>query len=108
MAFTHKNYCGGAYVTRKRKWDSADIRNMCIRHELYTRGDCEEYNDMFDMVHDSEPVTKSMYKVAKNIYDHSEHSDFGVADIMYWIEKEVVITTFEIEEIEDLMNDDDF
>lgn len=85
-------------VTRNRMWYSDDVRRACIRNDLYTRGDNEAYSKMLEFIDKHEPTTKAMYLAAVDIAEHSK--DQTITNVMFILESEAVITTFEI-------NDDD-
>lgn len=91
--FTHTNYDEVA-ITRNRYWDANSVREACIRNDLYTAGDSEAYTAMLNMVERTEPTTKAMYLVAKDIQEHSD--DQTITNVMFILEREAVITTFEI------------
>ena len=91
--FTHTTHDTVA-ITRNRRWDFNSVREACIRNDLYTRGTNEAYSAMLDMADRTEPTTKAMYLVAKDIQEHSE--DQTITNVMFILEREAVITTFEI------------
>lgn len=35
-------------IVEKRFWSASGVRSVCIHNDLYTRGDCEEYDQMLD------------------------------------------------------------
>lgn len=89
-----------------------DVRAMCVRENLFTRGTNEQYNYLFDMVNnlpkDCEIDNKHLLAIATYIRIHSdcdkwisqtglEIKDFD-AQIMYLLYKEVG-TGFEILEV---------
>lgn len=92
--FTHSSQIGYDTVTRKRTWGSSLVREACIRNSLYTRGDNEAYMKLLDYVDDHEPTTKSLYIAASDINRHSK--DQTITNIMFILESEAVLTTFEI------------
>lgn len=81
-------------ITRNRRWGYSTVRQACIHNDLYTRGDCEAYEKMLNMVERTAPTTKAMYLVAKDIQAHSK--DQTITNVMFILEREAVITTFEI------------
>ena len=93
MTFTHTTYDAVA-ITRNRRWGRDTVREACIRNDLYTCGDNEAYNKMLDMVERTAPTTKAMYLVAKDIQEHSFEQT--ITNVMFILEREAVITTFEI------------
>jgi hypothetical protein len=49
---------------------------------------------MLNMADRTEPTTKAMYLVAKDIQEHSK--DQTITNVMFILEREAVLTTFEI------------
>lgn len=58
-------------IKEYRSWSVVDVRTMCIRRDLFTRGNNEEYSELFVMVQRLEPTLENMYKVASYIAEHS-------------------------------------
>lgn len=56
-----------------------DVREVCIRHQYYTRGDCGAYQNMFE--HCGYVSADTLEVIAKDIKDHSNTED-SVLDIM--------------------------
>ena len=81
-------------IDRIRRWSGNSVREACIRNNLYTRGDNEAYSAMLDRVDRNPPTTKAMYITAKDIAEHSR--DQSITNVMFILERECVITTFEI------------
>ena len=80
---------------RNRHWSRDTVRRACINHELFTHGTNPEYEQMLKKVESREPTTKALYDVAHVIQMNSE--GFTVAEIMTILEREAVITIFEVE-----------
>lgn len=59
-------------VRQIRKIDESKLRNMCIKNNWYTVGNNEEYADMFKMCQRDNISTQWIYKIAKNIYEHTD------------------------------------
>ena len=95
MKHTHTDYFSAPAITRNRMWDRDTVRQACIANHLYTEGDNEAYSKMLDMAGRTEPTTKAMYLVAKDIQEHSD--DQTITNVMFILEREAVITTFEID-----------
>ena len=68
--------------------DREDVRQMCIAHQYYTRGDCRAYENMLGLL----DLPRSKYtgsnisavkleEIAEDIKDHSNTED-SVLDIM--------------------------
>lgn len=94
MIHSNDSHVEECTVTRNRRWDFNSVREACIRNDLYTRGTNEDYSAMLDMVERTEPTTKAMYLVAKDIQEHS--FDQTITNVMFILEREAVLTTFEI------------
>lgn len=86
----------------ERMWDAADVRKMCIKYSFYTRGDCEAYDKMLTFVRKNKPTTNIIYKVAEDIYNHSDmrryscEKDEAIAAIMFDLDRECVVSHYEI------------
>ena len=70
-----------------KRLSKEDVREVCIRHDYYTAGDCEEYTNMFNMLDKESHASKSninslrLEKIATDIKEHSVTDD-SVEDIM--------------------------
>lgn len=54
-------------------WIDCDkLRNYCIQRNLYTRGDCEAYENMFKMAGKYDGDINVLINVAENIVEHSD------------------------------------
>ena len=47
------------------------LRSMCIKNNWYTRGTTSDYNNMFKMCQKGNITTNQIYKIAKDIYEHT-------------------------------------
>jgi len=81
-------------IKTNRFWDMESVRELCIKNNLYTCGGCEEYDRMLNMVKSVEPSTENLYRIAKDIVEHSDCQT--ISNVMFILEK-AVTTTFEIE-----------
>lgn len=82
------------------KWSTGSVRETCIKHNLYTRGNNEEYQNMlFNMVDKMNPNPINIFKVADDICKHSE--DQTVSNIMFLLANEAVKTFFEVKGVEE-------
>ena len=62
-----------------------DVREMCIRHNYYTAGDCKAYQNMFDMLTGEEDIPDEVVeKIATDIKEHSRTDD-TIEDIMSYL-----------------------
>lgn len=78
-----------------RKWSLKSVREACIKNNLYTCGDCEEYDHMLNWVERLYPSTENMYFIANDIVEHSE--DQTISNVMFILEKDAINTFFEID-----------
>lgn len=81
-------------VSAQRRWSRRSVQQACIDNDLYTCGTNDEYMNMLSMVDRLSPDTMNIYFVAKDISNFSK--DQTVTNVMYILESEAVITTFEI------------
>lgn len=57
----------------ENRLDVDKLREMCIRHKYYSRGDCEAYSNMQEMFKDHKDITaEEIYVLAKDIKEHSD------------------------------------
>lgn len=83
-------------ITRTPHWTVSDVRETCIRNNLYTRGTNEEYEEMFDIVRSvPEPSDFGIHRVAKDIAEHSDGQT--VTNVMFILANEAVKYTFELD-----------
>ncbi len=89
-------------IKTSRMWNSMDVRQMCIDHRLYTRGDSKAYAKMLEKVTELDPTPRSLYRIAEDILNHSDPEIAGddVTAIMFLLEREVVATFYDIEKKE--------
>ncbi len=82
-------------IKANRFWDMESVRGACVKNNLYTCGDCEEYDHMLNLVKMFKPTTKNLYVIAEDIWVHSDGQT--ISNIMFILENEAVTTTFKIE-----------
>lgn len=89
-------------ITAKRFWTPHSVRQTCIENDLYTGGDCEEYERMLDSVNQlrDNPSPENLYVIAKDIQEHSKEQT--ITNVMFLLEKDAVMTTFEIDGQDDI------
>lgn len=87
-------------ITTNRRWSSMSVRRTCIKHDLYTCGDNEDYNHMLSWVERLYPNAENLYRIAEDIQKHSKYQT--VTNIMHLLEKDAVTTTFEIDGRDDI------
>lgn len=73
-----------------RNLSAHDLRSLCIRKKWYTRGTCEQYENLFAKLSDQttgEPLhmtTERIYEIALDIMEHSRmDAEYGVPEVMY-------------------------
>ena len=83
-------------------WSADDVRKMCIANDLYTCGDCDEYETMLNTVRSTagNPTLDVLYTVAKDIAEHSKRQTVG--NMLYLLSRYAVVTTYEIPGEEDM------
>lgn len=82
-------------IKANRFWNSGNVRKVCIENNLYTLGTEDEYEHLLHKVNSMEPTYENLYTIARNINEHSD--DQTITNIMFILEREAVITTFEID-----------
>lgn len=87
-------------ITTNRRWSAMRVRETCIKHDLYTAGDCEDYEHMLDWVRRLYPNAENLYFIARDIQKHSH--DQTITNIMFLLEQDAVVTTFEIDGQDDI------
>jgi hypothetical protein len=58
-------------VKLKKRIFRDELRNLCINKDWYTCGTVEQYDRLFDKLHD-DMTEEEIVNVAIDIYDHSE------------------------------------
>ena len=87
--------CGDEVVIcTHRRWSRRTVQQACIDNDLYTCGTNDDYMNMLDMADRMYPDTKKLYFIAKDICKHS--ADQTITNVMFILEREAVITTYEI------------
>lgn len=77
-----------------KHWDFMEVRQLCIKHDWYTCGDCSDYNNMLLFVSDNEATTENIARVARDIYEHSDTSDETITNIMCYLANDTVTTSY--------------
>lgn len=85
-------------ITKTYTWSYDDVRNFCIRHNYYTHGDCKAYENMLVMVEKEPYSDELLYKVAKDILEHSDDPDNYIENMMFCLFRETVNTFFTVDE----------
>lgn len=83
-------------IEKTPNWTPSSVRAACIRNNLYTMGDCDEYSAMLDHVSKiPTPSDIGVWTIAKDIAEHSENQT--VSNVMYILANEAVTYTFTID-----------
>ena len=72
------------------------LRNLCIKNNWYTAGDCEDYDHLLlDLASNKDNLTTDdILAIAQDIMDHSDmHPDCTIADIAYEVNR-IALTRF--------------
>lgn len=83
--------------------DREDVRQMCIAHQYYTRGDCRAYENMLGLLDlprskytGSNISANKLEEIAEDIKDHSNTED-TVRDIMEYLCCHIKVELFDRE-----------
>lgn len=73
--------------TEHRTLSADKLRALCIKNDWYTCGDCEEYENLFNRLHDEngdrvEMTTEKLAEIASDILEHSD-TDYNIPNIMF-------------------------
>lgn len=79
------------------KWSSSDIRSLCMEKDWYMAGDVQSYSKMLDYVDVTSPSVKAIYKVAKDIFEHTDDADYTIENIMFELSNHVVKRLYTIQ-----------
>ena len=92
-----------AKIKEIKLWNGDDVRKMCIKHRYYTAGNCEAYGKMLAYVDNHKPTKNAIYKVAKDIVEHSYFEEYNsptkeweISCIMFVLARECVDVHYEI------------
>lgn len=94
------------FIETEKIWLASDVRHVCIKNNWYTRGTCEEYENMLNMVESYYPSDVRIFYVAEDIFEHS-NQDYWIRDgglskeeaiesIMFVLANDVVKTFYKI------------
>lgn len=59
-------------VKEIRRIDTDKLRHICINNNWYTCGTNADYSKMFAMCEKDNITTNDLYKIAKDIYEHTD------------------------------------
>lgn len=79
------------------KWSSSDIRSLCMDKNWYMAGDVQSYSNMLGYVDNTMPSVEAIYKVAKDIFEHTDDTDYTIENIMFEISNHVVKRLYTIQ-----------
>lgn len=82
-------------IIETRRWTAADVREICIENNLYTKGTSAEYDNMLNDVNRLYPGNDAIYKIANDILAHSDEEQ-TITNIMFLLMNKGVKTFFEI------------
>ena len=54
-----------------RRIQTDRVRNMCIENNYFTKGTCEEYEEMFELCRKENPTTIDYFIIGDVILNHS-------------------------------------
>lgn len=81
-------------IEASRFWSGQTVRKVCVLNDLFTMGDCYEYDEMLEKVRGNLPTYETIYEVAVDILKHSEKQT--LANIMFLLENYAVFTSFKV------------
>lgn len=82
-----------------RLWSPSKVREACIANQLYTRGDNASYSLLLEWIGTVSPTLGNLYLAAEDICEHSTGN--SITNVMYILEKEAVVTVYDIEDEDD-------
>ena len=84
----------------KHTIDREAVKGFCIRNNLYTRGDCKDYDyaEMLETVSEIDDCTpQDIISIAKDIAEHSDEQDakidLSLGNIVYYLCGNVMFTS---------------
>ena len=88
-------------ITSTRTWSPDSVRMTCIKNDLYTMGDNDEYAAMLDRVDQfPNPSDYGLYVVAKDIAEHSKGQT--VTNVMYILANSAIWYTYKLDGRDDI------
>lgn len=88
---------GKVLLRQIRGWFTYNVQQCCISNNLYTKGTGDDYDKMLAFVQENSPAIENVYRVAKDIFEHSDQSEAGtITNVMFLLEDEAIHTTYEI------------
>lgn len=91
-------------IVETSRIEASRVRSICIKMDWYTCGTNEEYTEMLTNTELQEATAENIYKTAKDIYDHSDMSNYAndyteeeiIENIMCYIGNDAITRTYEI------------
>ena len=81
-------------INEIKKWSISSVRGCCVTNEFYTCGCTTEYEKMLNFVSTHKPTLTNIYKVSKDICEHSECQT--IENIMFCLNADAIYTFYEI------------
>lgn len=81
-------------IIEEKVIDADSVRMCCIKHNLYTKGTCRDYDFMLNFADVQGYSLKNLFEVASDICKHSE--DQTVENVMFLLGKDAVKTFYHI------------
>lgn len=75
-------------------WSADSIREFCIKNNLYTAGDNRDYSNMLDFVDEKKPTIANQFKVAKDIWEHSDCEILEADTILFMMNRDNAVMRF--------------
>lgn len=88
-------------IIETQRLTAEDVRRLCCKYELYTRGTNEDYEAMFKKVRSLRgPIitAEDLYPIAADILDHSEPANSGGITSILWVLGKAIHRHYEVEE----------
>lgn len=77
----------------------AKVRHVCIKYDLFTCGDNDEYNKLFEFIGNltrkGQHVSVEKLRMIAEMIKENSDKDYGIAEIMFLLNAECCITIFE-------------
>lgn len=79
-------------IVEETVMSSDNVMKCCVAHGFYTAGTIADYSKMLETVRDNEYSLSLLYKIAKDIAEHSE--DQTIENIMYHLSNDACIRVY--------------
>ena len=81
-------------ITEEKVIDADSVRCCCIKHNLYTKGSCRDYDFMLNFADVQGYSLKNLFEIASDICKHSENQT--VENVMFLLGKDAVRTIYHV------------